>query len=126
MVQVPVNLFLLPILAEEAAEDTQSAHPTQFLFYEFHHEWEEIKTGLLHRSCKDLRAGYAECLATLEAKLADIQNGETVNAVSDLVANQCATIAEPALKKELNIIKPVSILNTIILRRRHLTSIQQV
>merc|ERR1719217_663769 len=31
-------------------------------------------------------------------KLADIQNGETVNAVSDLVANQCATIAEPALK----------------------------
>merc|ERR1719265_1558026 len=75
-----------------------SINPTQFLFYEFHGEWEEIKTGLLHRSCKDLRAGYAECLATLETKLADITTGETVNTVSDLVANQCAAIADPSLK----------------------------
>jgi hypothetical protein len=75
-----------------------SINPTQFLFYEFHGEWEEIKTGLLHRSCQELRAGYAECLATLEGKLADITTGETVNTVSDLVANQCAAIADPSLK----------------------------
>ena len=30
---MPVNLFLLPILAEEAAEDTQSAHPQYFRWH---------------------------------------------------------------------------------------------
>ena len=73
-------------------------------FYEFHNEWEEIKTGLLHRSCQELRAGYAECLGTLESKLTDITAGETVNAVSDLVSGASSGVAQGCcLGPELNV-----------------------
>jgi len=78
-----------------------SINPTQFLYREFHLEWEDIKKTLMHQRCVELRAGYAECLEVLETKLAEVaaSRGGTVNDLSDAVSATCVPMEDSPLKR---------------------------
>merc|ERR1719253_3808 len=43
--------------------------PTQYLFMEFHKEWEQFKQGLVDQYCRELKSSFGSCLRIAEERM---------------------------------------------------------
>ena len=52
--------------------------PTQYLFMEFHKEWESFKQGLVDKYCQELKNNFGSCLRVAEEQLHDFLEDHTL------------------------------------------------
>jgi len=62
--------------------------PTQYLFMEFHKEWETFKTGLVDQYCQELKNNFGTCLRLAETRLRDLLAAGALEATSDMTMNR--------------------------------------
>eukprot|EP00971_Amphidinium_carterae_P187792 3727542-Amphidinium_carterae.1 len=79
--------------------------PTQYLFMEFHKEWESFKQGLVDQYCRELKNNFSSCLRIVEDRLqnswtdgslASIPN-LTMNKLSLMLKERCGELADDTL-----------------------------
>ncbi|CAE7248394.1 unnamed protein product [Symbiodinium necroappetens] len=83
--------------------------PTQYLFMEFHKEWETFKQGLVDRYCQELKNNFGNCLRVAEERMQDLLAGGNLDGVKDLTMNKlsqvlkevCAELADDSLSAVL-------------------------
>ncbi|CAK9050758.1 unnamed protein product [Durusdinium trenchii] len=83
--------------------------PTQYLFMEFHKEWEAFKQGLVDKYCQELKNNFGSCLRVAEEKMRDLLDDHALEGVPDLTMNKlsqvlkeaCAQIADESLSSVL-------------------------
>lgn len=79
--------------------------PTQYLFMEFHKEWEQFKSGLVDQYCQELKNNFGSCLRLAEHRLRDLLASGALNAQSDMTMNclskrlkeACSELADESL-----------------------------
>jgi hypothetical protein len=84
--------------------------PTQYLFMEFHREWEQFKQGLVDQYCQELKSNFGNCLRIAEERiqgflsLASASGGEqagvkdmTMNRLSQVLRDACKELADESL-----------------------------
>lgn len=81
--------------------------PTQYLFMEFHKEWEQFKQGLVDQYCRELKSNFGSCIRIAEERMqALLDNGSlqgasglTMNRLSKVLQEVCAELADESLSK---------------------------
>lgn len=84
--------------------------PTQYLFMEFHKEWESFKQGLVDKYCQELKNNFGSCLRVAEERLQDLLEDHTLEGVTDLTMNKlsqvlkdtCSQLADESLSAVLS------------------------
>eukprot|EP00438_Fugacium_kawagutii_P013198 Skav224510 [mRNA] locus=scaffold825:20756:32174:- [translate_table: standard] len=71
--------------------------PTQYLFMEFHKEWESFKQGLVDKYCQELKNNFGQCLRVAEERLQDLLTDQTLEGVTDLTMNKLSQEMMPVL-----------------------------
>jgi len=62
--------------------------PTQYLFMEFHKEWERFKQGLVDQYCQELKSNFGSCLRHAEDKMQGILLAGTLDATPNMKMNR--------------------------------------
>ncbi|CAJ1424545.1 unnamed protein product, partial [Effrenium voratum] len=83
--------------------------PTQYLFMEFHKEWESFKQGLVDKYCQELKNNFGNCLRVAEEHMQDLLESRSLEGISDLTMNKlsqvlkevCAELADDSLASVL-------------------------
>lgn len=79
--------------------------PTQYLFMEFHKEWEQFKQGLVDQYCQELKSNFGNCLRIAEERMQGLLHAGTLDALSDMTMNRlseelresCSELGDEAL-----------------------------
>eukprot|EP00397_Hematodinium_sp_SG-2012_P000078 GEMP01000078.1.p1 GENE.GEMP01000078.1~~GEMP01000078.1.p1 ORF type:complete len:2844 (+),score=731.29 GEMP01000078.1:354-8534(+) len=82
--------------------------PTQYLYREFHQEWESFQSSLLNQYSQELQHDFGECLRILEAKLRELgpKSGSSLNDISDHLRSMVDQMHQESLRKALLAILP--------------------
>jgi len=83
--------------------------PLQYLFMEFHKEWEHFKQGLADRYCQGLKNNFGSCLRIAEERLQglltsgrlDVDQDMRMNRLSQELKEACTDLADEALAQVL-------------------------
>ena len=70
--------------------------PTQYLFMEFHKEWESFKQGLVDKYCQELKNNFGSCLRVAEERMQDLLQDHTLESVADLTMNKLSQVLKEA------------------------------
>merc|ERR1712048_394402 len=79
--------------------------PTQYLFMEFHKEWEQFKQGLVDQYCQELKNNFGSCLRIAEERMQTLlaqgsleaKSHMTMNRLSDELRVACGELADEHL-----------------------------
>jgi len=83
--------------------------PTQYLYREFHFEWESFQASLLNQSTSELSYDFGECLKVLEQKLEDLRaegQKSSMNGVSQRLREMVEKLHQETRRKALLAILP--------------------
>jgi len=83
--------------------------PTQYLFKEFHKEWEQFKQGLVDQYCQELKSNFGSCLRHAEDQMQgllaagslDAVPGMTMNRLSEELKGSCEELVDESLSSVL-------------------------
>mmetsp|Transcript_74985 Transcript_74985/g.129936 ORF Transcript_74985/g.129936 Transcript_74985/m.129936 type:complete len:780 (-) Transcript_74985:46-2385(-) len=73
--------------------------PTQYLFMEFHKEWDSFKKGLVDQYCQELKNSFGSCLKIVEEKLQSLLVEGSLEAVPDLTMNKLSEVIGEACEE---------------------------
>ncbi|CAE8596968.1 unnamed protein product [Polarella glacialis] len=68
--------------------------PTQYLFMEFHKEWEQFKQGLVDQYCRELKSNFGSCLRIAEERMQALMLDGGLDGVSDLTMNKLSKVIQ--------------------------------
>lgn len=79
--------------------------PTQYLFMEFHKEWEHFKQALVDQYCQELKSNFGSCLRHAEERLQEMlvtgafdgAGNMTMNRLSQELKKACESLADESL-----------------------------
>lgn len=83
--------------------------PTQYLFLEFHKEWDSFKQGLVNQYCQELKNNFGRCLGIIDGEIQnlfetgafdDVQN-LTMSKLSDRLRTSCEALVDDSLASVL-------------------------
>merc|ERR1740129_2446288 len=84
--------------------------PTQYLFMEFHKEWDRFKQGLMDQSCQNLKGSFGSCLRIAEERMQSLlevgdlrtASGITMSRLSEEIKEACGDLADESLLTALS------------------------
>lgn len=62
--------------------------PTQYLFMEFHREWDSFKQGLVDQYCQELKNNFGNCLKIVDEQMQTLFAAGALDALQDLTMNK--------------------------------------
>merc|ERR1740138_1962670 len=83
--------------------------PTQYLFMEFHKEWDSFKQGLVNQYCQELKNNFGNCLRIVDEQMqtlfaagkSDSMKDLTMNKLSEAIRDSCEQLVDDQLASVL-------------------------